>query len=453
MEASVIVASSPTLSDASMGQSIALLTYPTLKLAYESALGSEKHAESAKLFLKAALTAASTLSRMYVRIPGVIKVRPTADIAAEAAKAGVASISPFAVFSTVEGSAAATGLLAWASTLPGGKQVWLDIAVRNAKRIAQDHISNDGTVQGAMVYSSLSSTTAPKPLSASGISSLTAKSVYSSSLESASEAIEAAATFVQEVMGTLNGHPSPAHAAAPASSTTSSSSSTVSAGDAMDSWLSSIGGQATNEGLRQALGTMTMIEAARATAEDAELSSFFVKAAEASALSLLASSSPSSSASFDPLSASAAAAALSELSSLQVLSFERSTEYSDAAKNILIQLYPVASGSKKTDSFESEIDESLGAVASKWLSNLLKASATSPQSILLPAVGEEAESDDQAILNEEVKGITQEDIDVISSEEIIAENKVSVYAAKAILPNGSMLGDQMLLQALVVLLR
>jgi hypothetical protein len=455
MEASQVIAASPALSDPAMGQSIGLLAYPSLKLAYESAISSPAHAESAQVFLDAALIAASTLARMYVRIPGVIKVRPTSNIAAEAAHAGVATISPFAVFSTVEGSAAATGLLEWASTLPGGKNVWHDIAVRNAKRIAADHISSDGTVQGALVYSSLSSTTAPKALSSPHSSNNLA------SVNTATEAVEAVASFVQGVMETMNGHVS-SQPAAPSDD----SSSATSAGDAMDSWLSSIGGQTTNNGLRQALGTITMIEAARATTtEDIELSSYCVKAAEASALSLLALSSPSTSASYDSLSSAAAASALAQLSTLPTLTKDRSAEYSDAAKSILSKLFTVASGTKATltSSAESSDDQTLGSIASKFFSNILKSTTTTsnngPRSILLPAVGEEAEADDISILNEEAdlqlttsnNGlITEEDISSVSSEEKVGGLRQKIVS-QSILPNGSMLGDQMLLQALTLL--
>ncbi len=74
----------------------------------------------------------------------MLKVRPTSDIAAEAKDANVAIISPLAVFSATEGAAAATGLLIWASQLPGGRSAWRDMALGNAKKIVTDHMDPDG---------------------------------------------------------------------------------------------------------------------------------------------------------------------------------------------------------------------------------------------------------------------------------------------------------------------
>lgn len=462
MEVTLALASSPTLSDASMGQNIATLAYPTLKIAYEASLTSSAHSQSSQLLLEAALTAASTLARMYVRVPGVIKVRPTADIAAEASSAGVASISPFAVFSSIEGAAAATGLLSWASTLEGGKPVWRDIATRNAKRIAQDHISADGTVQGTLVYSSLSASTPPKVLSSLGASSQSSVSQTSS-----------LSTFVETVMETLTG-------AQHASSSTTASSS-ISSGEAMDAWLSSIGGQATSAGLRQAMGTLTMVEAARAASEDEDftLSLFFIKAAEATALSLLARTSPISAAAFDPLSTSAAAAALAELSTLPSLSADRAQEYSDAARMLVSRLSDVSRDvpsasmlAMQQEEEEQQVDQSLGAVAAKWMSKLLNkvqpSSTSHAESILLPMVGDVAEAEEELIAQEEASlltvgaeeeeeqqrmEITSEDQEVMESEEQLVHKSstTSFLTSRSILPHGSMMGDQLLIQALQVI--
>ncbi len=87
-----------------------------------------------------------------MRVNGVLKVRPTSDIASEARAAGAAAVSPLAVFSTVESAASCTAMLAWAASLPGGHSAWLEMALSNARHIAADHLREDGSIKGTLVY-------------------------------------------------------------------------------------------------------------------------------------------------------------------------------------------------------------------------------------------------------------------------------------------------------------
>lgn len=457
--ATLALAASPALSDPSLGQAVATLAYPALRYAYESASATDS-AET-EIFLAAALTAADTLSKMYVRVAGVIKVRPTADIAAEARAASVAHVSPLAAFSSVEGSAAATGLLVWASTLPGGKLSWKEMALRNAKRIAQDHMTPEGIFRGTMVYSSVSSTTPPTelhPLSSSAAASHTviAPNAVAQSVGALDEMLT---TVFDAVTGT---HTPRIHA--------SSTSSEESSGVAMDAWLSSVGGVTSTQGLRQAMGTLTLIESARAAASSGRHSEAvsLLAAAEAAAVPLLARTSSAVSAANDPLSSAAAAAALAELSSIAPIPMA-AEEYAEAARRLIINLSLLATATTTStdssftplvvDSSSSSKETDLATLASRWLSKLIPSSRHEPQSILFPLSGDaEAEAMMAAQEADLAALATEESVSAAFEAEVLI-NQVqagsSLFPERAsILPGsigstGSMLADQLLLQALL----
>lgn len=322
----------PAVGDVSLGQAIGTLAYPALRYAYEATEATDP-AERAE-FLDAALTAADALSRLFTRIPGVLKVRPTDDIVKEARAAGAATVSPLAVFSSPEGSSAAAGLLSWAATLPGGRAAWADMAATNARRIAADHVRDDGTVRGTLIYKATSARAIPIEL-----------------------APESAAT------------------------TTAASALADDASIALEQWLSSVAGLAPSAQLRQALTTLALADAASAAmstpsrvhgADDAEA---LLAAAESTASHLVdaAATDPSS---LDPATAAAAASALSTLSTLSHSQAGRDG-YAAAARALVVALaadrLPAASSASSHTGVGIAADaEQLAAAASRWVSALLR---------------------------------------------------------------------------------
>lgn len=127
---------------------------------------------------------------------------------------GVAQLEPMTVLSSVEGSAAATGLLAWASQLPGGKAAWRGMALSNARHIVTDHMDGAGVISGTLIYSALDPSVAPQPLD----------------------------------MGATN-------------------EEHQQVASAIEDWLSSVAGQVSSPEMRQALATMALSEALRAASE------------------------------------------------------------------------------------------------------------------------------------------------------------------------------------------
>ncbi|KAG1673535.1 hypothetical protein FOA52_003835 [Chlamydomonas sp. UWO 241] len=330
----------PAVGDVSLGQAIGTLAYPALRYAYEA---TEADPAERATYLNAALTAADALSRLYTRIPGVLKVRPTDDIAKEARAAGAAAVSPLAVFSSPEGSSAAAGLLTWAATLPGGRPAWADMAAANARRIAADHVRADGTVRGILVYKATSARAVPFELA-------------------------------------------PESAPATALLTTASTITAVLADDgsiALDQWLSSVAGLTPSVQLRQALTTLALADAAAAAmsspttvhgaADDAET---LLAAAESTASHLLDAIATDAS-SLDPAAAAAAASALSTLSTLCRSQAGRDA-YAGAARALVVALaadrLPASSASSSASShYGIAADAELfAAAASRWVSALLR---------------------------------------------------------------------------------
>ncbi|GAX73290.1 hypothetical protein CEUSTIGMA_g744.t1 [Chlamydomonas eustigma] len=412
----------PATSDKYLGQALGMLIYPAIRYAYEA----ETDASGKQVYLEAALTAASTLSKLYVRVSGVLKVRPTSDIASEARAAGAATVSPLAAFSSVEGSSAAASLLMWAASLPGGKTAWRDMALKNAQRLAADHIREDGSVLGTLMYKTNSATAKPQELSAviprlaGSVLDVTASSPLGS----------ATSSVISSLFGVLNG----GH---------TSTQKLSDAGVALDAWLSAVAGQETTPELRQAMATQTLAEAARATpcSEDADM---LTAAAETTAVSLVSwASDEAAITSALPAAAAAAASALSALSTLPTVSTSQRALYRMTAAHVISVL---AGSNLQAPAAASDSTEGPASIARRlWLSSFLSGAshgAAHHHSRLL-------------------RGVSSVEDSISKGEEVLVQFSAKSVAGNSHLPvsllvndegkEGSMLADNLFLQAIATL--
>jgi len=144
-----VMATLRTLVDeTTLGYELGNLLYPALRSAYEL----DDDEESRKVHLQDALNAASTMARLFVRIPGVMK---------SWTNRALKDNNMLDVHVSVE-SLAASQLLIWAADLPGGTPAWKDMAISNARRAARNQLRADGGIHEVLTYIATSATAVPK---------------------------------------------------------------------------------------------------------------------------------------------------------------------------------------------------------------------------------------------------------------------------------------------------